>query len=169
MTKGKSAETPAKKPRRTAFRPTQAQRAFVAAAAGLGVPRRVICQMLPGAKPGETTPISAHLLRDYFSRELREGMKLVVALVGARVCQRALSDDDRGALQAQMAVLNGRGGWTVAAEPLDEPPLDMRALSREERDQFRRLLAKATDGQQSDDDLVAADAARRPRGRWQDR
>jgi hypothetical protein len=68
-----------------------------------------------------------------------------------------------------MAVLNGRGGWTVAAEPLDEPPLDMRALSREERDQFRRLLAKATDPQQSDDDLVAADAARRPRGRWQDR
>jgi hypothetical protein len=169
MTKGKSVGTPAKKPRRTAFQPTQAQRAFVAAAAGLGVPRRVICQMLPGAKRGETTPISAHLLRDYFSRELREGMKLVVALVGARVCQRALSDDDRGALQAQMAVLNGRGGWTVPAEPLDEPPLDMSALSREERDQLRRLLAKATDPQQRDDALVAPDAARRPRGRWQPR
>src|SRR5262245_27157140 len=98
MTKGKAEGTPsageAKKPRKAGFRPTQAQRAFVAAAAGLGVPRRVICQMLPAAEPGEIVSISAHVLRDYFSRELREGMKLVVPLIGARLCQRALSGDD---------------------------------------------------------------------------
>lgn len=167
MTKGRSEEAPARKPRGSAFRPTQAQRAFVAAAAGLGVPRRVICQMMPGAKPGETTPISTHLLRGYFSRELREGMKLVVALVGARLCQRALSDDDRGALQAQMAVLHGRGGWTIPSQPVDDAPLDMRALTREERDQLRHLLAKATDPQQRDDEAIAADAARGRRDRWQ--
>jgi hypothetical protein len=83
-----------------------AQRAFVSAAAGLDVPRRVICRMLPGADPGATVSISAHRLRDYFSRELREGMKYLMALVCARVCQRAIVGRRRGALQAQALVLN---------------------------------------------------------------
>jgi hypothetical protein len=100
------AATPAQEPGESAFQPTQAQRAFVSAAAGLDVPRRVIYRMLPGAEPGETVSIGAHMLRDYFSRELREGMKYVAALACARVCQRAISADDRGALQAQALVPN---------------------------------------------------------------
>jgi hypothetical protein len=97
MRKAKHEEAPAATP---------AQRAFVSAAAGLDVPRRVICRMLPGAEPGETVSTSVHRLRDHFSRELREGMKHVAALVCARVCQRAISADGRGALQAQALVLN---------------------------------------------------------------
>jgi hypothetical protein len=174
MKKAKSEEAPAtpqSKSRKPAFRPTQAQRGFVAAAAGLGVPRRVICQMLPGANPGETVTIRAHLLRDYFSRELREGMKLVVALVGARVCQRALSGDDRGAHAAQMLVLNTQGNWKPVAEAAidDEPPLDVRALTREERDELKRLLTKATQGKESDIQAAAADAAEERRTRLQRR
>jgi hypothetical protein len=65
--------TPAEEPGENAFQPTPVQRAFVSAAAGPGVPRRVICRMLPGAEPGATVSISAHMLRNYFSLERREG------------------------------------------------------------------------------------------------
>jgi hypothetical protein len=51
------------------------------------------------------------MLRREFDTELRKGLTLVVALVEARVSQRALFQDDRSALAAQMAVLNTRGGW----------------------------------------------------------
>jgi hypothetical protein len=67
------AAIPAPEPGESAFQPAPAQRAFVSAAAGLGVPRRVICRMLRGAEPGATVSISAHMLRDYFSRGLPEG------------------------------------------------------------------------------------------------
>jgi hypothetical protein len=158
---------PAQEPGDSAFQPTPAQRAFVSAAAGLGVPRRVICRMLPGAEPGETVSISAHMLRDYFSRELREGMKYVAALACARVCQRAISADDRGALQAQALVLNAQGGWKLPPEATldDGPELNMHALTREERDEMRRLLAKATEDPQNGDPTTTADAARRRRRR----
>jgi hypothetical protein len=164
MTKGKTEETE-QKPRRAAFRPTQAQRAFVAAAAGLGVRRRVICQMLPGAKSGEVVSISAHMLRDHFARELREGLRLVVALAGARLFQRAISGDDRGALTAQMMILNARG-WKLPAEPLEEaePELSLAALSREERNEMRRLLDKAAAGQEGGR-ATADDAEERGRRR----
>jgi len=133
-----------------AFQPTREQRAFVATAAGLGVPRSVICQMLPGARPGETVSISRDMLRREFDTELRDGLKLVVALVETRVFQRALFHDDRSALAAQMAVLNTWGGWKTApgqatalpAEP--EPEWAMHQLTREERNELRKLLEKAT-------------------------
>jgi hypothetical protein len=172
MTKGKAEETPAaiaaETPGKAGFRPTQAQRAFVAAAAGLGVPRRVIRQMLPAAEPGATVSISAHMLRDYFGRELREGMKLVLPLIGARVCQRALSGDDRSAAQAQTLVLNAQGGWKLLGDGLlddveDEKP-DMSVLSREEFDELERLLAKTMGGKESVG-VAASHPARRHRGR----
>jgi hypothetical protein len=157
----------AQKPRKAAFCPTPAQRGFVAGAAGFGVPRRVICQMLPGVNPGETMPISAHMLRDYFPRELRQGLKLVVALAGARVCQRALSGDDRAAHAAQLALLNNLG-WEVPAESEDDdPPLDMRALTFAERDQLRTLIEKAMAARESDIEASAAEDARQRRARWQ--
>src|SRR5579864_743655 len=102
--------------------------------------------MLPGAERGETVSISAHMLRDHFSRELREGMKYVVALVCARVCQRAISADDRGAHQAQALVLNAQGGWKLPPEAEDGPELNMDALTREERDELERLLTKTMEG-----------------------
>jgi hypothetical protein len=128
---------------------TRAQRAFVVAAAGLGVPRKVICQMLPGARSGETAAMTSDMLRHLFPRELRDGLKLAVALVEARVFQRALTHDDRSALTAQLAILNTRGGWKTAGEPaaVAEPSgqaLAIEDLNREERQLLRSLLAKAT-------------------------
>ena len=91
MATGKDEET-GQKPRRAAFRPTQEQRAFVAAAAGLRIPRRVICRRLPGAKPGETVSITGHMLTDYFTRELRR--LLDKATPGQkRVGKRAAEDE----------------------------------------------------------------------------
>jgi hypothetical protein len=154
MMAGKDEET-GQKPRRAAFRPTQEQRAFVAAAAGLGIPRRVIRQMLPGAKPGETVAITGHMLTDCFAQELREkGLALVVALAGARLCQRALSGDDRGA--AQMMVLNARG-WKLPAPPEERDEISLAALTREERQELRRLLDKATPGQKRRGEGAAED------------
>jgi hypothetical protein len=160
------AATPAQEPGESAFQPTQAQRAFVSAAAGLGVPRRVICRMLPGAEPGEMVSISAHMLRDHFSRELREGMKYVVALVCARVCQRAISADDRGALQAQALVLNA-GGWKLLPEATleDGPDLNMDALTQDERHELKRLLAKAMEDPENGDRTTTADVVQRRRRR----
>jgi hypothetical protein len=62
------AATPAQEPGESAFQPRPAQRAFVSAAAGLGVPRRVICRMLPGADPGAPVSISAHMLKGNAAR-----------------------------------------------------------------------------------------------------
>jgi hypothetical protein len=156
MTKRKDEET-GQKPRRAAFRPTQEQRAFVAAAAGLGIPRRVIRQMLPGAKSGETVSITGRMLTDCFAQELREkGLALVVALAGARLCQRALSGDDRNAQTAQMMVLNARG-WKLPAPPEERDEISLAALSREERKELRRLLDKATPGQKRGGEGAAED------------
>jgi hypothetical protein len=149
-------EDAGQKPRRADFRPTQEQRAFVAAAAGLKIPRRVICQMLPGAKPGETVSITGRMLTDYFARELREGLALVVALAGARLCQRALSGDDRGAWTAQMMILNTRG-WKLPAAREERDEIWVAALSREERKELRRLLDKATLRQKRDEEGAAED------------
>jgi hypothetical protein len=135
----------------------------VAAAAGLGIPRRVIRQMLPGAKPGETVSITGHMLTDHFARELREkGLALVVALAGARLCQHALSGDDRGAHAAQMMVLNARG-WTLPTKPEERDEISLAALSREERKELRRLLDKATPrqkpgGEGAAEDEISADS-----------
>lgn len=139
-----------RRPRKAAraFQPTREQRTFVAAAAGLGVPRSVICQMLPGARRGETVSITRDTLRREFETELRDGLKLVMALVETRVFQRALFQDDRSALAAQMALLNARGGWKVPSgqvavpEPDPDPPLDLDQLTREERHQLVHLLEK---------------------------
>jgi hypothetical protein len=151
------------KPRGRAFQATQAQRAFVAAAAGLKVPSRVICQMMPGARAGEIAPIDAHTLRNYFWRELQDGLKLVKALVEARVYERALSRDDRSAHSAQALILNAGGGWKSADDPSlrepAEPPLAMHRLSREERDMLRKLLAKATELEGTEDSETGAAAA----------
>jgi hypothetical protein len=151
MTKQQAGNAGARqRPRKAAaaFQPTREQRAFVATASGLGVPRSVICQMLPGARPGETVSISRDMLRREFDTELRDGLKIVVALVETRVFQRALFHDDRSALAAQMAVLNTRGGWKTApgqatAVPA-EPEWAMHQLTREERNELRKLLEKAT-------------------------
>ena len=151
------------KPRGRVFQPTQAQRAFVAAAAGLGVPSRVICQMMPCARTRDVAPIDGQTLRGYFKRELEDGLKLATALVEARVYQRALSQDDRSALSAQALILNARGGWKAADDPSlrepAEPPLAMHRLSREERDMLRTLLAKATEPEGAEDSETGAAAA----------
>jgi hypothetical protein len=151
------------KPRGRVFQPTRAQRAFVAAAAGLGVPSRVICQMMPGGRAGELAPIDSHTLRCYFSRELQDGLMLATALVEARVYERALSQDDRAALSAQALILNARGGWKAADEASlrepSEPPLAMHRLSREERDTLRGLLAKATEPEGAEESETGAAAA----------
>jgi hypothetical protein len=137
------------RPRKAArpFQPTWEQRAFVAAAAGLRVPRSLICQMLPGARRGETVSISRDMLRREFEMELRDGLTLVMALVEARVFQRALAQEDRSALAAQMALLNARGGWKLpAAQMAAAPEPDRRfnadLLTREERAEMKRLLLK---------------------------
>ena len=137
-----------RKARETAFRPTRAQRAFVAAAAGLGVPREMICRMLPGEHPGETVAIDGRALWNNFWRELRGGLKLAVALVEARMFQHALSGDDRSALTAQTLILNTRGGGKPAGDPAIHEPseaeLAVDQLNRRERDTLRKLLTKAT-------------------------
>jgi hypothetical protein len=160
------------KPRGTAFKPTQAQRAFVAAAAGLGVPCRAICQMMPGGRGGHTPLIDSMTLRCYFRRELQDGLKLATALVEARVYQRALSEDDRSALSAQALILNTRGGWksaeNLSLQQLDDPPLAMHRLTREERDTMKRLLAKATEPASAEDSKPSGPSAEgdsRPRKR----
>src|SRR5580658_8944536 len=151
------------KPRGRAFQPTRAQRAFVAAAAGLKVPSRVICQMMPTGGKGDAPLIDSMTLRWYFRRELQDGLKLATALVEARVYQRALSQDDRSALTAQALILNTRGGWKAADDTsLREPaelPLAMHRLSREERDTLRALLAKATEPEGAEDSETGAAAA----------
>lgn len=135
-------------PRKRKFEPTAAQRAFVAAASGFGVPPRIICQMLPGARPGQTLRIKSRTLKRRFARELREGLTLANALVKARVFQRALSLDDRSAVTAQTLILNAQGAWMPAAggqgqEP-GRTPLAIERLSPSERVTLRRLVDKAT-------------------------
>jgi hypothetical protein len=151
------------KPRGRAFQPTRAQRAFVAAAAGLGVPCRVICQMMPSGRAGDAPLIDSMTLRCYFRRELQDGLKLATALVEARVYERALSQDDRSALSAQALILNARGGWKPEDDPSlrepADPPLAMNRLSREERDTLRTLLAKATEPEGAEDSEIGAASA----------
>jgi hypothetical protein len=156
------------KPRGKTFQPTREQRAFVAAAAGLGVPNRVICQMMPGGT-GEIAPINCHTLTSYFKTELRDGLRLATALVEARVYQRALSHDDRSALSAQALILNSRGGWKSEENPsledLPDPPLAMDRLTFEERDTLKKLLTKAMDPDYLEDSEPSADGDSRRRKR----
>jgi hypothetical protein len=149
--------------RNRAFQPTRAQRAFVAVAAGLGVPVRVICQMLPTGRAGEAPPLNGVGLRSNFKTELREGLRLADALVEARVYQRALSRDDGAGFSAQALILNRRGGWKSAENrslpDMADPPLAMDRLSREERDTMRMLLAKATEPAGAEDSEIGAASA----------
>jgi hypothetical protein len=144
---------PGAKMGRPPFVPSDPQRAYVAASAGVGVPHAVICQHLPGAKAGDEVAIDRETLEKHFAEELRNGMQLALSRVAARVFHRALFGDEKNYATHRAAemILVTRGGWKKLGEgdPSAETPLqadedfgDVKRLTREERKQVLELLAK---------------------------
>jgi hypothetical protein len=137
--------TKAKPPRET-FAPSEAQRAFVAAAAGVGVPRRLIRQLLPGARPGDVAEISGRALARHFGAELRRGVDLALSLAAARLFQIALAGEERRSLGALRLVLKAPEAWRALAMASGNtaPRLFLDRLTRQESHALRKLIAKAT-------------------------
>lgn len=126
-----------------AFVPNQEQRAFVASALAVGLPRDVICRMLPRSGDGDPALDPANLDR-HFADEIAPGPMLALRLIIARVLQRALLDRDPEALYLQFAVFRSFKDWPKLGESgEDEPGLDVNRLTRSERRTLRRLMQKA--------------------------
>lgn len=134
-----------KTPRET-FAPNEAQRAFVAAAAGVGVPPRLIRRLLPGTRPGDVMEISDQALQRSFGTELRRGVNLALSLAAARLFQLALSGGERQSLGALRLVLKAPEAWRALATSSGKtmPRLLLERLSRQERQELRKLIGKAT-------------------------
>jgi hypothetical protein len=142
---------------RPVFEPTDMQRAYVAACAGVGVPHKVICETLPHPAPSKTQKtlaIDSKTLEKHFAEELRDGMKLALSRVAARVFYRALFGDERSyqTHRAAEMILITRGGWGKlgSGDPSADTPLQgddilgaARNLSREERQAILRILDRA--------------------------
>lgn len=130
---------------RAAFAPSEAQRAFVAAANAVGLPPALICRMLPRGEKGATAKIDPEKLERHFAEELSPGSMLAARLVVARVLQRALTGDDREAVSAQMTVFKTLGDWRALGDEqaAEDRQLAVDRLTREERDALRELLDKA--------------------------
>ena len=135
----------AKTPRET-FAPNEAQRAFVAAASGVGVPPRLIRRLLPGTRPGDVMEISGKALQRSFGAELRRGVNLALSLAAARLFQIALSGQERQSLGALRLVLKAPEAWRALATSSGKtaPRLLLDRLSRQERLALRKLIEKAT-------------------------
>jgi hypothetical protein len=131
---------------RDAFVATEAQRAFVAAAAGVGLPRRLIRRLLPGADSGNATEISGRALQRHFRGELRRGVDLALSLAAARLFQIALAGEERQSLGALRLVLKAPEAWRALATSSGNtaPRLLLDRLSRQERHALRKLIEKAT-------------------------
>jgi len=131
---------------RDAFVPSEAQRAFVAAAAGVGLPRRLIRRLLPGADSGDATEISGRTLQRHFRAELRRGVDLALSLAAARLFQIALSGQERQSLGALRLVLKAPEAWRALATSSGKtaPRLLLDRLSRQDRLALRKLIEKAT-------------------------
>jgi hypothetical protein len=131
---------------RARFVPSEAQRAFVAAAAGVGVPRRLIRRLLPGARPDNVAEISGRALARHFGAELRRGVDLALSLAAARLFQIALAGEERQSLGALRLVLKAPEAWRALATASGNtaPGLFIDRLSRQERHALRKLIAKAT-------------------------
>ena len=141
MTKARSGRSAG----RSAFVPTPAQRAFVAAANAVGLPREMICRMLPRGENGARAALDPARLERHFAEELSPGTMLAARLVVARVLQCALAGDDREAISAQMAVFKTLEDWRALGDAQAEEgrKLAVDRLTREERDALRLLLEKA--------------------------
>jgi hypothetical protein len=127
-----------------AFAPSEMQRAFVAAAAGLGLGQDAIRGMLP-AEGGGTVEIEAAAFERHFAKELQQGLKLALSRVVLRVFERALCGEDREALRAQLFLLETPEQWQMLSEHWKEgeaAPPQVERLSRPERERLRKLLAK---------------------------
>jgi hypothetical protein len=142
------------KPGRTPFVPSETQRAFVAAAAAVGLPPAMICRMLPPGVKGARATLDPSSLEQHFAEELKPETLLAARLVVARVLERALSGDDRVAISAQMAVFKTLDDWRGLGESAREREgrrLAVDRLTRQERDTLRKLLAKASEDDLSSD------------------
>ncbi|MGO8919864.1 MAG: hypothetical protein ACLQJR_28525 [Stellaceae bacterium] len=136
---------------RAAFVPSEAQRAFVAAANAVGLPLPLICRMLPRGEKGAPATVGPADLERHFAEELSPGSMLATRLVVARVLQRALTGDDREAMSAQMAVFKTLEDWrTLGDAQAAEDRLAVDRLTREERDALRQLLDKAAEADPAD-------------------
>jgi hypothetical protein len=141
------------KPRRAAFVPSEAQRAFVVAAAAVGLPPAMICRLLPGRGKSGRAAIDLETLERHFAEELAPDTLLAARLVVARVLERALAGDDRGAISAQMAIFKTLDDWRSLgseARAAQARHLAVDRLTRQERDTLRKLLAKAGEDEPAD-------------------
>lgn len=135
----------AKSTTRGAFAPSEAQRAFVAAAAGLGVPATLTCRMLPGARPGKTVAIDEASLAKHFEREVRQGLRLALSLAAARLFAIAMASGDRQALVALRLILKAPDDWHALGKRSrgETRRIAGERLSRPERAALRKLIDKA--------------------------
>ncbi|HZB90768.1 MAG TPA: hypothetical protein VE397_04955 [Stellaceae bacterium] len=131
---------------RAEFTPTEEQRAFVAAAAAVGLPPTLICRMLPADGKGKRQALTPQALARHFAEELDPEAMIAARLVTLRVLQRALSGDDGGAASAQLAVFKTLEDWQRLGDASPASPrLAVERLSRDERDILRLLLDKAAE------------------------
>ena len=125
--------------------PSAAQRAFVLAALTVGLPRDMIWQSLPHDSASGPLPTSARLEK-LFAAEINGAPKLALRLIFARILERALLAEDEKGLAAQMAVFRGIKVWQVLTQDAPKETFDPSLLTRPERAQLRKLLAKAQAG-----------------------
>jgi hypothetical protein len=126
--------------------PSETQRAFAAAAAGVGVPKKLICRLLPGAEPGAVGEIDKGTLAKHFAAELRRGVNLASSLAAARLFRIALAGEDRLALTVLRLVLKSPDASRALGDLAGDagPSLSFDRLTSQERHALRKLIAKAT-------------------------
>jgi hypothetical protein len=124
--------------------PTAEQRAFVCAAAAVGLAPEAICREFPRGKKGMRA-MTPDRLAERFADELKDGENMAARRVALRMLQRALVGDDREAMAAQMAVFKSLPDWRQLyhARPQEAEPLRVERLTDEERTELRRLIDKA--------------------------
>ncbi len=125
--------------------PSEAQRAFVLAALTVGLPLETIWHGMPHDAAAGPLPSPARL-EQLFAAEINGAPKLAIRLIVARILERALRSDDADGLAAQMAVFRAIKDWQVLAQEATEDNFDPARLTRQERQQLRRLLTKAQAG-----------------------
>ena len=113
------------------------------AATAVGLPLEAVRQMMPPG-PLDVARLGTVELDQYFREERKPGPLYAIRLVVARMLYRAIIDDDRAAVAAQIAVFRTLKDWTDLGAPVaGTVELELHRLTRRERATFRRLYSKA--------------------------
>ncbi len=134
-------QEPGAPPERRRFIPTTSQRLAVAIGIACGESNEDIRRYIDGDHE-----ISAKTFTTAFAEEIERGRGIALAAVAKRVFRDALFDDGPVGARSRFFVLERLGGWITPDQapvvPARQMIVNFNMLSRDERDELRRLVAR---------------------------